>query len=88
MDEIDDSKVSIAALVQTLVRGEHPASITRGMNGGLLLDGEAENDTDQEEKEIAVGEGTGKRRRVANRWYQNDQFWRHNDDEGSDVDEA
>ncbi len=79
-EEGDDSDVPVWAVVDHVLRGKAPTG-TRMMPAGILAaSGEAESPDEveeQEQEEQPEDMGRGKRRKVENKRYNGDEFWKH-----------
>ena len=92
VDDVDDSDVPIDVVIENLVAGVAPQGYVVGDGGRFQAEVDAERFDDKPATEIDGGDdsgkkmGRGKRRKQANRLY--GAFWRHNDSEPSDVEDA
>jgi hypothetical protein len=84
LDGVDGSEVPVKAAIAMVVNGTCPEGVSTTADGGLTMDGEAENraaeaDVDDVVLNVdAVVREPGKRKIIANSLYSNEAvFWRH-----------
>ncbi len=78
-EEGDDSNVPVWAVVDHVLRGKAPTGTRMTPAGVLAASGEAESpdEVEQQQEEQQEEMGRGKRRRVDNKRYNGDEFWKH-----------
>ena len=85
-DGLDDSEIPLGAAIEMVVNGICPDGISVDENGGLKLDGDAENCVPQEFGHESVAQHRGRRTVIPNKWYSQDVFWRHDDGDEAYLD--
>jgi hypothetical protein len=92
-EALDDSELPLSVVIEAIADGQCPEGFAVRRAGGLMSVVDAERlDIDVEDpKELTENVentelGRGKRIRKANNLYSSSTFWRHHDDDDSDVD--
>jgi hypothetical protein len=96
-NDADNSDLSIQTLINVMVKNELPAGVGTRNTGALISIVEAENSDTVDiplepvgcvekiiDGESSIVEGRGRRKKVANKLYE--QFWRHNNEDNADDD--